>query len=118
GRNLLGAGQGNEQTMEIATGAVAALTGPHRIPLPPADSLLAIAHMMINEVVEHPSGSYLIARQSLALEQLERLALDRHLGVGLEKAGQCLALFADLGEIRFHFTPGHPIRHSQRHSAI
>src|SRR5581483_7474540 len=83
-RNFFGSGQGDEQAVEVAAVAIAALARPYGVALAPTGSLLAIAHVPIHDIIEDPRGSKLVLGQFLVLDEIQRFAADRNFGVGLQ----------------------------------
>src|SRR5260370_14994283 len=110
-RNLLGPGQGDEEAVEVGAVAVTALARPHRIATAPALTFLAVAHVRVHHVVYHAGAIRLVVGQFLVLDQVERFAVDGHLGVGLEEIGQPCLFLRRKRFLALYFLPLYPKRH-------
>src|SRR5262249_48878116 len=93
GRQLVGAGQRDEQAVEVGAVAVAAAAPPDRVALPPARPLLAVLHVAVDYVVQQFRQPHPVRGELLALQQRDRLAADRHFFVRLEEEGDLLVRY-------------------------
>ena len=86
--DLLRPCQGNEQAVKVGAIAELAVASPHGIAVAPADAFLAVFHVAIDHGVKRFGRVQLRWSELFALDEFERLAIERNQLVGLQIAGQ------------------------------
>ena len=86
GREIVGAGEGNEQAVEIGAVAESTVTGPQHVSVSITRLRLVVSHVCVDPLVQR-AGQFqrFVPGKRLGVEQGQWLAIDRYLEIGGEK---------------------------------